>query len=197
MRTDGMVHTVVKTSLVPEDGPVMKEQINRLTSRMAFQAELPEVRRVEYRGPETDKVYAFLTNHRRWAAQTVVDISKSRCEVEPFFKWIKQNQKIRSFLGHSMNAVASLIFVALCAYLVEPFQHFISRSAMGIQAVLRLAQLSVSQHKTLTDLTRGPKQDPPDLQMPLRLRAATVRTAVIPAFPPRACRSSADRNHRS
>jgi hypothetical protein len=168
----GMVHEVVKTSPVPEDGPVLQDQIIRLTSRKALQADLPEIRRVEYRDPETGKVYVFLTNHRRWAAQTVADIYKSRWEVELFFKWIKQNLKICSFLGHSMNAVASQIFVALCVYLLVAFQKFVSRSAMGIQAVLRLVQLSLFQRKPLADLLRGRKHDPPDPQMPLRLRAA-------------------------
>jgi IS4 transposase len=167
-----MVHEVVKTLPAPEDGPVLNDQIIRLTSRKALQAELPEIRRVEYRDPETGKVYVFLTNHRRWAAQTVADIYKSRWEVELFFKWIKQNLKIRSFLGHSMNAVASQIFVALCVYLLVAFQKFVSRSAMGIQAVLRVVQLSLFQRKPLADLLRGRKQDPPDPQMPLRLRAA-------------------------
>lgn len=49
---------------------------------------------------------------------------------------------------------------------------FVSRSAMGIQAVLRLVQLSLFQHKPLADLLRGRKHDPPDPQMPLRLGAA-------------------------
>jgi hypothetical protein len=168
----GMAYEAVKTLPVPEDGPVLKDQIIRLTSRKALQAALPEIRRVEYRDPETGKVYVFLTNHRRWAAQTVADIYKSRWEVELFFKWIKQNLKIRSFLGHSMNAVASQIFVALCVYLLVAFQKFVSRSAMGIQAVLRLVQLSLFQRKPLADLLRGRKHDPPDPQMPLRLRAA-------------------------
>jgi hypothetical protein len=168
----GMVHEAVKTLPFPEEGPILKDQIIRLTSRKALQAELPEIRRVEYRDPETGKVYVFLTNHRRWAAQTVADIYKSRWEVELFFKWIKQNLKIRSFLGHSMNAVASQIFVALCVYLLVAFQKFVSRSAMGIQAVLRLVQLSLFQRKPLADLLRGRKHDPPDPQMPLRLRAA-------------------------
>jgi hypothetical protein len=60
----GMVHEVVKTAPVPEEGPILKDQIIRLTSRKALQAELPKIRRVEYRDPETGKVYVFLTNHR-------------------------------------------------------------------------------------------------------------------------------------
>jgi len=143
-----------------------------LTSHKARQADLPEIRRVEYRDPEMGKVYVFLTNHRRRAAQTVADIYKSRWEVELFFKFIKQNLKIRSVLGHSVNAVASQIFVALCVYLLVAFQKFVSRSAMGIQAVLRLVQLSLFQRKPLADLLCGRKHDPPDPQMPLRLRAA-------------------------
>jgi hypothetical protein len=90
----------------------------------------------------------------------VADIYKSRWEVEVFFKFIKQNLKIRSVLGHSMNAVASQGFVALCVYLLVAFQKFVSRSAMGIQAVLRLVQLSLFQRKPSTDFLRGRKQPP-------------------------------------
>jgi IS4 transposase len=150
----------------------LNDQIICLTSRKTLPTELPDIRRVEYRDPETGKVYVFLTNHRRWAAQTVADIYKSRWGVELYFRWIKQHLKIRSFLGHSMNAVASQIFVALCVHLLVAFQKFVSRSAMGIQHVMRLVQLSLFQRKPLANLIRSRKYDPPDPQMPLRLRAA-------------------------
>ena len=58
-----------------------------------------------------------------------------------------------------------------CRLLVA-FQKFVSRSAMGIQAVLGLVESSLFQRKPLADLLRGRKQDPPDTQMPLRLRPA-------------------------
>ncbi len=73
-----IVDEVVKALLLAEDSPVLKDQIIRLTSRKALQTELPQIRRVEYRDPETGRVYVFLTNHRRWAAQTVADVYKSR-----------------------------------------------------------------------------------------------------------------------
>ena len=85
---------------------------------------------------------------------------------------LESEMDVADFLDHSMNAVASQIFVALCVYLLVGFQKFVSRSAMGIQAVLRLVQLSLFQRKPLADLLRGRKQDPSDPQMPLRLRAA-------------------------
>lgn len=86
------------------------------------------------------------------SSQTVADIYKSRWEVELFFKWIKQNLKIKSVLGHSFNAVASQIFVALCVYLLIAFQKFLSQTAYGLQAVFRLVQLNASVRKPINDL---------------------------------------------
>ena len=160
----GMVHEVVKTSPVPEDGPVLKDQIIRLATHKALQAELPEIRRVEYRDPETGKADVFLTNFLRWAAHTVADIYEARWELELFFKWIRQKLKTRSVLGHRVDAVAAQIFVALCIYLLVAFQKFVSRSAMGIQALLRLVQLSQFQRKPLADLLHRRKRIPPILK---------------------------------
>ena len=67
---------------------MVKDQIIRRTSPKALQAESRDIRRVEYRDPETGKAYVFLTNQWRWAPQTVADLYKSRWKVELFFKWI-------------------------------------------------------------------------------------------------------------
>ena len=58
--------------------------------------------------------YEFLTNNMKPAASTIAAIYKSRWQIELFFKWIKQNLKIKSFLGTSPNAVLSQIWVAMC-----------------------------------------------------------------------------------
>jgi len=69
--------------------------------------------------PVTGKEYAFLTNNWKLAVTTIADIDKSRWQSELFFKWIKQNLKIKSFLGTSPKAVLTqcvgghgLLFVA-------------------------------------------------------------------------------------
>jgi IS4 transposase len=62
---------------------------------------------VKYIDAETGKRYVFITNQMHWSAQTVADIYKSRWEIELFFKWIKQNLKIKSVLGHTINAAAT------------------------------------------------------------------------------------------
>jgi IS4 transposase len=92
--------------------------------------------------------------------------------VELFFKWIKQNLKIKSFLGQSLNAVASQVFVALCVYLLVAFQKFVSQTAYGLQAVFRLIQFNAFVRKLISELLCPRREQPPDPQLGLRLRAA-------------------------
>ena len=168
----GMRYELVHTRQVVREGNVISDQIIRLSNKLARQAKAHDIRRVEYRDPENDKTYVFITNQMAWSAQTVADIYKSRWEVELFFKWIKQNLKIRSFLGHTINAVASQIFVALCVYLLIAFQKFVSRTCYGLQAVFRLMQLNAFVRQPIVNLLCPRKQAPPDPQMAFSLRAA-------------------------
>jgi len=63
-----------------------------------------QLRRIVYRESETGNRYVFLTNNFKLSAKTIADIYKARWQVELFFKWIKQNLKIKSFVGTSKNA---------------------------------------------------------------------------------------------
>ena len=81
----------------------------------------------------TGKRYTFLTNNFRLAARTIADIYKARWQVELFFKWIKQNLKIKSFVGTSKNAVMTQIWIALCVYLLLAFLKFQSRLTKSMQ----------------------------------------------------------------
>ena len=168
----GMRYEVVAPREVADAGTVISDQIVRLTNKKAREAGVPDIRRIAYRDPETGKLYVFITNHKGWSAQTVADIYKSRWEVELFFKWIKQNLKIRSVLGHTINAVATQIFVALCIYLLIAYQKFVSRTGYGLQAVFRLVQLNAFTRKPIAELLCPRKAEPPDPQLDLMLRAA-------------------------
>jgi IS4 transposase len=64
-----------------------------------------QLRRIGYKDAVTGKRYVFLTNNFKLSARTIADIYKARWQVELFFKWIKQNLKIKSFVGTSKNAV--------------------------------------------------------------------------------------------
>ena len=76
------------------------------------------LRRVHYVDPETQMDLVFLTNHFALSPETVAAIYKSRWRIELFFKWIKQNLRIKAFYGRSENAVKTQIWIAICTYLM-------------------------------------------------------------------------------
>lgn len=118
-----------------------------------------QLRRIGYRDPETGKHYVFLTNHFKLAAKTIAQIYKARWDVELFFKWIKQNLKIKTFVGTSKNAVMTQIWIALCVYLLLAYIKFQSKIRKSAQQILRLLQLNLFEKRDLLALLRG---DPPD-----------------------------------
>jgi len=114
---------------------------------------LPETfRLVTYRDAETDITYQFLTNALDIPAQTVADLYKERWQIELFFKWIKQNLKVKSFLGTSINAVKTQLWIALCAYLVLSFLKFRSKIGASLQRMLRILQLNLFERRDFLDL---------------------------------------------
>lgn len=114
-----------------------------------------QLRRIGCRDPETGKHYVFLTNNFKLAAKTIADIYKARWDVELFFKWIKQNLKIKTFIGTSKNAVMTQIWIAMCVYLLLAFIKFQSKLKKSIQQILRLLQLNLFEKRDLMALLRG------------------------------------------
>ena len=114
------------------------------------------LRRVGYRDPETAKHYVFVTNAFHLAAKTVADIYRDRWKIELFFKWIKQNLKIRAFLGTSKNAVLTQVWIALCAYLLLAFIKFANQVGISLSRMLQLLQLNLFERRDLLCLLKPP-----------------------------------------
>lgn len=136
------------------------DQTIELTGVKPQRLGLPQLRRVGYRDPETGRYYEFLTNNFDLSAKTVAEIYKQRWQIELFFKWIKQNLKIKSFIGHSKNAILTQIWIALCTYLLMAFIKYSARLSWSMQTLLRLLQLNWFMRRDLMALLRG---DPPPL----------------------------------
>ena len=114
------------------------------------------LRLVTYRDPETDKVYHFLTNSFRLEASTIAALYKERWQIELFFKWIKQNLKVKTFLGTSKNALLTQLWIALCVYLLLSFLKFKAKLGASLTVILRLLQLNLFSRRTLMDLLKPP-----------------------------------------
>lgn len=117
------------------------------------------LRRIGYRDPETGKTYYFLTNLFNLSAHTITEIYRNRWQVELFFKWIKQNLKIKTFVGTSRNAVLTQIWIALCVYLLLAFIKYKHRLSCSLQDALRLLQLNLFERRDLMALLK--RESPP------------------------------------
>ena len=131
------------------------DQIIVLTGTKGHLCSSP-LRRIGYRDPETKIHYVFLTNNFILSAKTIADIYKERWQVEIFFRWIKQNLKIKAFIGNSRNAVMTLIYVVLITYLLLSMFKFISKISASIRNILRVIQLNLFRRCSLEVLFEPP-----------------------------------------
>ena len=115
------------------------------------------LRMVGYCDPETGKEYRFVTNADHLGAKIIADLYKERWQIELFFKWIKQNLKIKTFLGTSKNAVLTQIWIALCVYLLLAFLKFKAKLGISMQQMLRLLQLNLFERRNLIELFKPPE----------------------------------------
>ena len=110
------------------------------------------LRRIDYCDQESGKRYEFLTNHFRLAAKTIADIYKERWQIEIFFREIKQNLRIKTFVGNTENAVLIQIYTALTVYLLLAYQKFLNRFSLSIQQLCQLIQLNLLGSRSLEEL---------------------------------------------
>jgi hypothetical protein len=119
---DNTVFTAVKELDLPDnkDEHILKDQLIHLTGKAALDIGLNEqiLRMVVVYDSEKDLQLDIITNNLDWDATTIALLYKRRWDIEIFFKLLKQNLQVKTFLGTSENAVKSQIFIALIAYLL-------------------------------------------------------------------------------
>lgn len=108
-------------------------------------------RLIHYISPDDQHEYHFITNAMHLPAQTIADIYKERWRIELFFKWVKQNLKIKTFLGTSANAVMTQVWIALCLYLILAFIRFISKTVHSMREILNWIRINLFSNEILDD----------------------------------------------
>lgn len=168
LRKNALYRVIKRRSVIKSKG-LTSDQTIELTGTKADNCPI-KLRRVGFKDAETGKHYYFLTNNFELAAATIAEIYKARWQIELFFKWIKQNLKIKSFLGTSKNAVMTQIWIAICVYLLLAYLKFASQISKSFQQILRLLQLNLFDRRELRRLLVGEPQDPPALQFQTTLQ---------------------------
>jgi hypothetical protein len=116
------VYEVLEELELPDekDQDILKDEIIVLTSNKASEKGIKteKLRLIKVYKQDENKVIEIITNQLDWTARTIADLYKKRWDIELFFKAMKQNLQIKTFVGTSENAVKSQIFVALISYLL-------------------------------------------------------------------------------
>lgn len=154
LKTNAKYRVIERHSVLKSKGLTSDQTIEFTGVQTAKKCPI-QLRRVGYRDPDSGKQYYFLTNSFALAAKTIADIYKSRWQVELFFKWIKQNLKIKSFVGTTKNAVMTQIWIALCVYLMIAILKFQSGLKKTAQQLMRLLHLNLFEKRDLMALLRG------------------------------------------
>jgi uncharacterized protein DUF4372/DDE family transposase len=122
------------------------------------------LRRIRVKDPETGKYIVILTNQMEWSPATVAAVYKDRWQIEIFFKAMKQNLKIKSFLGTSRNAILIQIWTAMISYLLLSYMKFISTHKWTIGSLMNVIPLLLFSRRSLWIWLNEPFGSPPSFQ---------------------------------
>jgi hypothetical protein len=155
------VYRVVERRRVLERGGILRDEVIELTG-VAAAANCPQrLRRVEVDDPEKQSTLVFLTNHLAFGATTVAAIYKDRWQIELFFKALKQNLKIKTFVGTSANALKVQVWTALIAMLLLKYLQLRSRFAWSLSNLVALLRMNLFTHRDLWGWLDQPFEGPP------------------------------------
>ena|SRR5688572_30320792 len=135
-----------------EDQDIIKDEIIILNSNKAAETGINEqkLRLVHVFKEDENKVIEIITNNLEWSARTIADLYKKRWDIELFFKAMKQNLQIKTFLGTSENAVKSQIYIALITYLLlELINRTISKKTKSFSSLVEKIRICLVYYLSL------------------------------------------------
>ncbi len=121
IKTNTVYQSIEELDLPDEtDQDILKDEIITLTGDKAIKTGISEkqLRLVSVYKEDENKVIQIISNQLTWTARTIADLYKKRWDIELFFKALKQNLQVKTFIGTSENAVTSQIYIALICYLL-------------------------------------------------------------------------------
>jgi len=151
---ENILYESIREYDLPEDKVhhILKDEIIHLTGKAAIENGIDQVelRRIAIYIEEDDLVIVVITNNLEWSAATIEELYKRRWLIETFFKLIKQNLQIKTFLGTTPNACKSQIFIALITYLLlELIRRTLSKTTHRFGHFVTLIRVCLTQYNRL------------------------------------------------
>jgi hypothetical protein len=155
---------------VPIRGGVLTDEDIALDGpkvRKKYPADLP-LRRITVELSDRDEPFVFLTNHATWGPTTIARIYKDRWQIELFFKALKQNLRVKTFVGTSRNALHIQIWTALIALLILKYLQLKATFGWSLSTLVALLRMNLFVYRDLWTWLNDPFTAPPPLPDPVQ-----------------------------
>lgn len=158
-------YKIIERRSVPEHRNIRKDQIITFQGHLAQKKYPYPLRRIEVWDEEKKETIVLITNHLSFGSTTIASAYKDRWQIEIFFKTIKQNLKIKTFVGTSPNALMIQIWTALIAVLILKYLKFKSRFAWSISNLVAMLRYNLFTYRDLWAWIDSPYEIPPIVPM--------------------------------
>ena len=165
---DNADYTVVKERSVPRNRNIIADQLIQFSGQNARKRCPHILRKVTVWDKEQDREIILLTNHLEFGATTISQIYKDRWQIELFFKALKQNLKVKTFVGTSENALYIQIWTALIAMLLIKYLKFKSRFNWSLSNLIAFLRWNLFTYRDLWEWVDNPYDVLPENPIPVQ-----------------------------
>ena len=158
---DNAHYRVIEERAVPQNRNILSDQLIELEGYYSHENYPGPLRRLEVWDEENEQLVVLLTNHLTFGATTIAAIYKDRWQIEIFFKTIKQNLKIKTFVGTSPNALLIQIWTALIAILVLKYLKHRSQFQWSLSNLVAMLRFNLFSYRDLWVWIDEPYEPPP------------------------------------
>lgn len=155
-------YQVIRSLAAPAGSSIRSDQVIHLGSHWYVQPSY--LRRIEVEVPDQDEPLVLLTNHLRFGPATVAEIYRQRWHIEVFFRTLKQNLRIKTFVGTSANALKIQIWTALIAMLLLKYLQLRASFGWSLSNLVALLRQQLFVYRDLFAWLNQPFEPPPELQ---------------------------------
>ena len=149
---DNMNYRRLYSHLKDKSKGVLYDQTIMLNNYYAAKDYPKKMRRIKFRDEQSGKVLIFLTNNFHLKATEIAQLYKHRWKIEMFFKWIKQHLKVKSFWGHSENAVKTQVWIAVCVYVLVAITKKKLMLKQSLYEILQIISISIFEKMPINQL---------------------------------------------
>ena len=150
--TDNMNYRRLYSHQKDKDAGVIYDQTIMQNNFYASRDYPEKMRRIKFKDAETGKVLIFLTNNFNLTANEIAQLYKHRWKIELFFKWIKQHLKVKSFWGHSENAVKTQVWIAVSVYVLVAIAKKKFMLKQSLYEILQIISISIFEKMPINQL---------------------------------------------